>query len=79
MNVTLSGDAWEQSTLPVANGGIGVRRATGVALLAYLSSVAGSHAFVIQLFSQALHKVAGRGDRGRLNQFLLFCLHGLCA
>ena len=23
MNVTLSGDAWEQSTLPVANGGIG--------------------------------------------------------
>ena len=49
MNVTLSGDAWEQSTLPVANGGIGVRRATDVALPAYLSSVTGSHALVIQL------------------------------
>ena len=59
MNVTLSGDAWEQSTLPVANGGIGVRRATDVALPAYLSSVTGSHALVIQLLPQALHEVAG--------------------
>jgi hypothetical protein len=32
MNVSLSDDAWEQATLPVANGGIGVRRATDLAL-----------------------------------------------
>ena len=43
MNVALSDDVWDQATLPVANGGLGVRRAFDIALPAFLSSVSGAN------------------------------------
>ena len=60
MNVELSDDAWTQATLPVADGGFGIRRATDIALPAYLSSVAGSHVLISQLLPQRLHAISGK-------------------
>jgi hypothetical protein len=62
MNVELSDDAWSQATLPVADGGLGIRRATDIALPAYLSSVAGSHTLISQLLPQHLHAISGTND-----------------
>jgi len=58
MNIELS----EQATLPVAKGGLGIRRSTDAALSAFLSSVAGSHLLVTQLLPQHLHVTAGIND-----------------
>jgi len=62
MNVELSDNAWDQATLPVANGGLGIRRAMDVALPAYLSSVSGSHGLITQLLPHRLHGVSGIND-----------------
>ena len=62
MNVSLSDDVWDQATLPVANGGLGIRRATDVALPAYLSSVASSHALITQLLPQRVLDTSGTND-----------------
>jgi len=40
LNTAMSDDVWDQATLLVANGGLGIRKATDVALPAFLSSVA---------------------------------------
>ena len=55
LNVSISDEAWNQATLPVAKGGIGVRRATQIALPAFLSSVVGSQSLVIELLPARLH------------------------
>src|SRR6476469_1949499 len=39
LNVELSGDHWEQATLPVKLGGLGTRKPTQIAPSAYLASV----------------------------------------
>ena len=62
MNVELSDDAWTQAMLPVADGGLGIRRATDIALPAYLSSVAGSHALISQQLPRHLHAISGTND-----------------
>ena len=62
MNVTLADDAWEQATLPVASGGLGIRRAADTALPAFLSSVAGSHELITQLLPSRLHAASGTND-----------------
>ena len=62
LNITLSDEAWNQIALPVASGGLGIRRAMDIALPAFLSSVAGSHSLVYQLLPQSLHAVAGTED-----------------
>jgi len=59
MNAELSDNAWDQATLLVANGGLGIRRAMDVALPAHLSSVSGSHALITQLLPRRLHSVSG--------------------
>ena len=59
MNVELSDDAWSQATLPVAEAGLGIRRATDIALPAYMSSVAGSHVLISQLQLQRLRAISG--------------------
>jgi len=56
LNIQLMNDAWEQGTLPVANGGIGIRKATQVALPAFLSSVAGTEPLVSELIPGRLHQ-----------------------
>ena len=62
LNIQLSDDAWEQATLPIANGGIGIRRATMIALPAFLSSVVGSHTLVQQLLPGRLQHMSGSND-----------------
>jgi len=62
LNVALSDEAWEQATLPVANGGLGIRRATDITLPAFLSSVAGSQALVSLLLPQHLQDVSGTNE-----------------
>jgi len=61
-SINQSDEAWDQATLPVANGGLAVRRATDVALPAFLSSVVGSHALISQLLPQRLWNVSGTSD-----------------
>jgi len=62
INVDLSDEAWEQATLPVANAGLGIRRATDIALPAFISSVAGSQSIISQLMPQRLQYVSGVND-----------------
>jgi len=46
LNVELSGDQWEQATLPVKLGGLGIRKPTQIAPSAYLASVSGAEDLV---------------------------------
>ena len=46
---------WQQATLPIRKGGIGVRLAAQVALPFFLSSVASLSAVVLQLLPPSLH------------------------
>ena len=62
INVDLSDEAWEQATLPVANAGLGIRRATDIALPAFISSVAGSQSLISQLMPQRLQHISGVND-----------------
>ena len=63
LNIELSDSAWNQATLPVKNGGIGIRLATQVALPAYLSSIASSDQLILQLLPARLHSTAGSNDQ----------------
>ena len=63
LNVELTDSAWQQATLPVKNGGIGIRLATQVALPAFLSSIASSTDLIIQLLPSRLHCSAGVNDQ----------------
>jgi len=62
MNVALSDDVWSQATMPVANGGLGIRRASDIALPAFLSSVTGSHLLITNLLPSHLHATSGTND-----------------
>ena len=63
LNIQLSDTAsWAQAVLPVANGGLGVRLATDVALPAFLSSVIGSVPLVLQILPERLHDSVGTDD-----------------
>ena len=58
MNIQLPEDAWNQATLPVAKGGLGLRPATEVAIAGYLSSVHASSGIV-----QSLLPITVRGQQ----------------
>jgi hypothetical protein len=62
LNIELSDSICNQATLPVANGGLGVRLATDLALPAFLSSVAGSSALVLQLLPSRFNASSGLYD-----------------
>jgi hypothetical protein len=62
LNVALSDELWDQASLPVANGGLGIRRAFNLALPAFLSSVSGANILITQLLPQHLHTVSGTND-----------------
>ena len=49
LNISLPQDAHSQATLPIANGGLGLRLATDIALVGYLSSVSATSATVQML------------------------------
>jgi len=63
LNITLSDTSWLQATLPIRNGGIGIRLATQVALPSFLSSVASCSDLVLQLLPPNLHISAGINDQ----------------
>ena len=50
LNVELSGNAWNQSSLPVKNEGIGIRKATNLAFPAFISSARGTSTQVRAVF-----------------------------
>ena len=59
LNIALSDEAWNQASLPVASAGLGIRKATQVALSAFLSSFCGSQSIIKQLLPQNLYKLDG--------------------
>jgi hypothetical protein len=59
INVSLSDTAWDQASLPVSFGGLGIRKASDVALPAYISSTIASHDLVINLLPNQLHSMVG--------------------
>jgi hypothetical protein len=62
LNVTLMESTWQQATLPVRNGGIGVRLATQLALPSFLSSVASSSELVLQMLPPCIHNLVGTNE-----------------
>ena len=62
LNIQLTDEAWDQATLPVSKGGIGIRKATQVALPAFLSSIAGSQPLITELLPARLHQLSGTED-----------------
>ena len=56
LNVELDGDAWTQCSLPVSQGGLGVRKATDLALPAFLASANGAMNGMSKLLSRDLHE-----------------------
>jgi hypothetical protein len=62
LNIQLTDEAWEQATLPTSSGGIGVRKASQVALPAFLSSVVSSQPLVTELLPGRLHTICGTDD-----------------
>ena len=57
-NVSLTDDQWLQASLPVRNGGLGLRRVSSLASSAFLASAAGTR----QLQDQILHRVSQVND-----------------
>ncbi len=57
LNVDLTDAVWNQATLPVSSGGLGVRLATDLALPAFLSSVNGAAELTLQLLPSRLLSV----------------------
>ena len=62
LNIQLTDETWEQATLPASSGGIGVRKASQVALPAFLSSVVSSQPLVTELLPGRLHTICGTDD-----------------
>ena len=59
LNINLDNDlVWAQATLPVRNGGIGVRRATQLAPPAFLASAAGCSSLINQIVPQRLRNTS---------------------
>jgi hypothetical protein len=54
LNVKLDEKAWDQSTLPIKLGGLGIKLASEVALPAYLSSVYSSKSVVKSLLPESI-------------------------
>ena len=57
-NVSLTDDQWLQASLPVRNGGLGIRRVSSLASSAFLASAAGTR----ELQDRILHRVSSVND-----------------
>ena len=62
LNITLSLNTWDQTTLPVSMGGLGIRKATRLASMAYLSSVFGSADLQLNILFDRLHEFSALYD-----------------
>ena len=60
LNVDLSDAGWQQASLPVRWGGLGVRSAVMLAPSAYLASAASTATLVLKLLPSFLHPIADR-------------------
>jgi hypothetical protein len=58
LNISLSTSAWTQATLPVSVGGLGIRKATDIALPCYLSSIVGSSTLQHTILPWHLHDLS---------------------
>ena len=59
LNIQFGDETWQQSTLPVSLGGLGVRSATDLALPTFLASVTASADFISQLLPSRLRHCQG--------------------
>jgi hypothetical protein len=59
LNVSISDEAWSQATLPMANSGMEMHRATQITSPAFLSSAAGTQSLVTEFLPACLHLVSG--------------------
>ena len=62
LNVQLSEHAWLQASVPVSAGGLGVRTASQIVLLAFLSSVIGSADLCSKILTIRLRHAIGIHD-----------------
>ena len=53
-NVSLTDDQWLQASLPVRNGGIGIRRVSSLASSAFLASAAGTRGLQDRILSRVI-------------------------
>jgi hypothetical protein len=58
LNISIPDMTWDQATLPVSKGGLGIRKATQVALPAFLSSATASQSLAVQLLPHRLRDMA---------------------
>lgn len=63
LNLDLDDSQWDQATLPVRFGGIGIRKATEVALPAFLSSCTAANELVGQILPERMRETAGTHDQ----------------
>ena len=66
LNVDLSDEGWQQASLPVRWGGLGVRGAVMLAPSAYLASAASTATLVLKLLSSCLHHISDRSTPNTL-------------
>ena len=57
LNVSLEGSVWDQCSLPVAKGGLGIRLASDLALPAFLASSHGAEGGMITLLPAHMTKL----------------------
>ncbi|XP_069181539.1 uncharacterized protein [Procambarus clarkii] len=62
LNLSLQDDQWDQATLPVRLGGIGIRKATQLALPAFLSSTSATGELVKEILPEHLRDSIGIHD-----------------
>ena len=66
LNVDLSDEGWQQASLPVRWGGLGVRSAVMLAPSAYLASAASTATLVLTLLPSFLHHISDRSTPNTL-------------
>ena len=66
LNVDLSDEGWQQASLPVRWGGLGVRSAVMLAPSAYLASAASTATLVLKLLPSCLHHISDRSTPNTL-------------
>ena len=66
LNVDLSDEGWQQASLPVRWGGLGVRSAVMLAPSAYLASAASTATLVLKLLPSFLHHISDRSTPNAL-------------
>jgi hypothetical protein len=58
LNIKFNDNQWTLASLPISNGGLGIRKIEDISLLAFLGSIHGVHDLVFQILSKMDKKVS---------------------